>query len=89
MPDVTTIKVPRLLRERISRDASARGVTAAALLTELVDRYEREQRLAAVGDAYAAGPDAAYADDTAAWDETNADGLLARKSGRRSATHQL
>jgi len=47
-------KVPKPLRERISRDAAQRGITAAALLTELVDAYERRGRLEAVGRAYAA-----------------------------------
>jgi hypothetical protein len=74
MSEVTTIKVPRSLRERIARDASARGVTAAALIAELVDRYERERRLAAVGRAYeSVDPD--YAEETAAWHATSADGL--------------
>lgn len=75
MTDVTTIKVPRALRERIARDASQRGVTAASLLGELLDRYEREQRLIAVGAAYAAGSDAEYVDEIAAWDRLSADGL--------------
>jgi hypothetical protein len=75
MSDVTTIKVPRALRERISSHASQRGVAAASLIGELLDRYEREQRFAAVGEAYATGPDAGYADDVAAWDEVSADGL--------------
>ena len=75
MPAVTTIKVPPELRDRISRDAAARGVTAAALLAELVDRYEREQRLAAVGQAYAAEEHSDYGEETSAWDEASADGL--------------
>jgi len=77
MADVTTIKVPRALRERISHEASQRGVTAASLIGELLDRYEREQRIAAVGEAYTAGTDAGYAEDLAAWDEVTADGLPA------------
>lgn len=75
MTERTTIKVPRALRERISRDASQRGVTAAYLIKELVDRYEREQRLDAVGEAYAIQPDGGYVEETAAWDEAAADGL--------------
>ena len=75
MTDVTTIKVPRALRERISRNAARRGVTAAVLIGDLLDRYEREQRLAAVGNAYATAPDAGYGEETAAWDETDTDGL--------------
>ncbi len=72
---MTTIKVPKELRERISRDAARRGVTAAALISDLLDRDEREQRLAAVGEAYAAAPDADYAEETTAWDAASADGL--------------
>ena len=76
MTDVTTIKVPRALRERISQGAARRGVSAASLIGELLDRYEREQRLAAVGDAYAAtGAEAGYVAETAAWDEVMTDGL--------------
>lgn len=75
MLDLTTIKVSRSLRERISRDAAQRGVTAAALLGELLDSYEREQRFAAVGKAYAESPDVGYAEETGAWDAAIADGL--------------
>ena len=76
MTDVTTIKVPRALRERISQAAARRGVSAASLIGELLDRYEREQRLAAVGAAYtAARAESGHADERAAWDEVMADGL--------------
>lgn len=75
MPDVTTIKVPQALRHRISMGASRRGITAAALVGELVDRYEREQRLAAVGRSYDAAQDVGYGEETAAWDDVVADGL--------------
>ena len=75
MSDLTTIKVPRALRERISRDASQRGVTAAGLIGELLDTYERKQRLAAVGRAYAETPDAGYVQETEAWEAAAADGL--------------
>jgi hypothetical protein len=71
---VTTVKVPRSLRARIARDASASGQTAAGFLTTVVDRWEREQRLAAVRRAYG-GRDQAYRDETEAWDATGGDGL--------------
>jgi len=74
MTDLTTIKVPRALRERISRDAARRGITAASLIGDLLDGHEREQRLAAVGKAYATTPDASYVEETEAWDEASADG---------------
>ncbi len=76
MADVTTIKVSRALRERISRAGRHRGVTAAVLIGELLDSYERDTRLAAVSRAYAASPDAQYAEETAAWDEAADDGLM-------------
>lgn len=75
MPSLTTIKVSQDLRQRISRDAAERGVTAAALISELLDTYERELRLAAVGQAYARTADTAYVEETAAWDQTSLDGL--------------
>jgi hypothetical protein len=71
---VTTVKVPRSLRARIARDARANGQTAAGFLATMVDRWEREQRLAAVRRAYE-GRDQAYRDETEAWDLASADGL--------------
>ncbi len=50
-------------------------MTAAALMSELLDRYEREQRLTAVGEAYAMRPKDGYLEEIAAWDEAAADGL--------------
>jgi hypothetical protein len=70
----TTIKVPRELRDRINHDAGQRGLTAAALLAELLDDYERGRRLMAFGRAFAAGRDAEYQADTDLWDNTSADG---------------
>jgi hypothetical protein len=71
---VTTVKVPRSLRARIARDASANGQTAAGFLTTVIDRWEREQRLANVRRAYAAR-DEAYREETEAWDAARGDGL--------------
>lgn len=71
---VTTVKVPRSLRARIARDASANGQTAAGFLATVVDRWEREQRLAEVRRAYD-GHDQAYRDETETWDVTSTDGL--------------
>ncbi len=75
MPSLTTIKVSQDLRQRISRDAAQRGVTAAVLISELLDTYERDQRLAAVGKAYLGAVDVGYVDEIAAWDQTSFDGL--------------
>lgn len=63
----TTIKVPSELRDRINRDASARGLTAAKFLEQLLDHYEREQMLTAFGRAFATA-DATYRAETATWE---------------------
>lgn len=49
MAATTTIKVTTELRDRINRDALGRGVSAARFLEEMLDDYERAQRLLAVG----------------------------------------
>jgi hypothetical protein len=72
---MTTIKVPKRLRERISHDAARSGVSAAVYLSRLVDEEERRQRFAAVRSAYAADHDEAYDVETSEWDGTSADGL--------------
>lgn len=74
---VTTVKVPRSLRERITRDAANAGQTAAGFLTIVVDRWEREQRLAAVQRAYEDADDdrTDYRTETQAWETANTDGL--------------
>ena len=71
---VTTVKVPRSLRARITREAAASGQTAAGFLTTMIDRWEREQRLADVRRAYE-HRDKAYDVETHAWDATDSDGL--------------
>jgi hypothetical protein len=75
MTDVTTIKVSKPLRLRIAGDAASEGVSAAAFLERLVDRYEREQRLLAVGRVYRTGVDQDYVAETDAWDAAASDGL--------------
>jgi hypothetical protein len=70
---ITTVKVPRSLRERIARDAAASGLTAAAFLSEAVGRWEREQRLDAVRQAYRR-VDVSYGAETAEWDSSIDDG---------------
>ncbi|MGI8697136.1 MAG: toxin-antitoxin system protein [Mycobacteriales bacterium] len=71
---MTTIKVPKSLRERLSRDAAHEGLTAASFIEKLVDEHDREDRFDAVRRAYAT-TDAAYADETAEWDSLASDGL--------------
>ena len=67
-------KVPRSLRGRIARDAAASGQTAAGFLTTVVDRWEREQRLAGVRRVYE-HRESTYDKETRAWDTTDRDGL--------------
>lgn len=63
----TTIKVSTELRDRINRDARARGMTAAGLIEALLDGYERRQRMEAFGRAVRAA-DGGYWDEFHAWD---------------------
>jgi hypothetical protein len=72
---VTTIKVPVELRERIAHEASDLGLTAAGFLARLLAEHDRERRVAAVRAAYASPADAAYDEETRAWETTLADGL--------------
>lgn len=65
---MTTIKVSQPLRRRIAGDAAAEGVTAAAFLAGLLDRYERDRRFSQVRRAYAGGVDQEYAELTESWD---------------------
>jgi hypothetical protein len=71
---VTTVKVPRSLRTQIARHAAATGQTAAGFLSTVVNRWERDQRLADVRRAYE-HRDNAYDEETRAWDATDRDGL--------------
>jgi hypothetical protein len=71
---MTTIKVPRDLRARISREAAAQGTTAGGLISALLDDHEKRARLLAVGRAYASIDDA-YVAEVDLWDTVAADGL--------------
>lgn len=71
---MTTIKVPKHLRERIARNAARDGLTAAGLIAKLLEEHERQERFLAVRRAYAT-PDATYAEETQQWDSVVADGL--------------
>ena len=68
MTTLTTIKVPKALRDRITAQARAEGSTVAAHLTALLDEHERCRRLQAVGRAFARGLDDDYQADLATWD---------------------
>jgi predicted DNA-binding protein len=63
----TTIKVPTELRDRINRDAQDRGLTAAGLIEDLLDAYERRRRMESFGLAFRRADDL-YWDEFGAWD---------------------
>ena len=71
MASSTTIKVPIALRDRVNRDAAARGLTAAELLTELVEEYERRERLDSFGAAFARA-DEDYTSERKVWETVEA-----------------
>ena len=76
MTDLTTIKVPKTLRDAVMRSARAEGLTAAEFLQLVTQEHARCRRFAAVRQAYAAAPaDPDYAEITEAWNETAHDGL--------------
>jgi hypothetical protein len=76
MSDMTTIRIPKALRENVMRGARAEGLTAAEFLQLVTEEHARHQRFAAVRKAYAgAGHDHDYDELTEAWDTTTADGL--------------
>lgn len=72
---VTTTKVPRRLRERIAARAAEQRVTAAEVITQLLDDADRRARFDAVRDAYAS-TDHSSGDETAVWDSLAGDGEL-------------
>lgn len=71
---MSTVKVPRSLRVRISRDAATTGQTAAGFLSTVIDRWERDHRLAEVRRAYESR-DENDDEETSAWNATDGDGL--------------
>ncbi len=72
----TTIRVPIETRDRLAVQARARGVSIAALLTELAARTEREAILRAEREATRADAEKQPVRDEAAdWDDTLDDGL--------------
>ena len=76
MSEMTTIKVPKALRETVMQSARAEGLTAAEFLRRLIEEHARRQRFAAVRLAYVGGTrDRDYDEITAAWDQAGDDGL--------------
>lgn len=75
MPDpLTTVKVPRSLRERIAVRARQQRMTAAEVIAGLLDEADRHARFDAVRAAYA-HPDASYVEESETWDSLAGDGL--------------
>jgi hypothetical protein len=76
--DVTTIKVPKALRDRIAAHAADEGLTAQSFLQSLIDAHERNKRLAAVAAAYLESSDEdleSWREETEDWAAVDADGL--------------
>ena len=72
----TTIRVPVETRDRLAVQARGRGMSLAALLTELATRTEHEAMLRAERDATRADATAhAVHDEEIDWDEAAADGV--------------
>jgi hypothetical protein len=72
----TTIRVPVQTRDRLAVQARERGVSVAALLTELATRAEREAIFRAERDATRAEAALqAVRDENRDWDTTLGDGL--------------
>ncbi|HEY3563233.1 MAG TPA: hypothetical protein VGL05_37460 [Kribbella sp.] len=77
MSEMTSLKVPKHVRDTVMRSARAEGLTAAEFLQRVTEEHARHQRFAAVRRAYAEGSDtdSDYQEITAAWDEAGEDGL--------------
>ena len=81
MADVTTIKVSKPLRDRISAAAAQRAQTVQNFMEQVMDEHDRYERLAAVAAAMS-GADAETLNDwrseTADWAAVDADGDAAQ-----------
>ncbi|NUR95147.1 MAG: hypothetical protein HOV67_07800 [Kribbellaceae bacterium] len=76
MSEMTSLKVPKHVRDTVMRSARAEGLTAAEFLQRVTEEHARHRRFAAVRRAYAdSGRDSDYEELTAAWDEAGEDGL--------------
>ena len=74
--DLTTIKVSKTLRDRISANAAERDQTVQKFIEGVLEDYERRARLSAVAAAMAAADDATLADwrdETEAWAGADSD----------------
>lgn len=76
MADVTTIKVSKPLRDRISAAAAQRDQTVQNFMEQVMDEHDRRERLAAVAAAISGADDgtlSAWRSETAAWAAVDAD----------------
>jgi len=71
---MSTIKVEPELRDRINAEAASLGTTAGGLVQQLVDAYQRHQRMVAFGRAFKTA-DQSYWNELALWDAAISDGL--------------
>ncbi|MGF2943795.1 type II toxin-antitoxin system antitoxin MazE7 [Mycobacterium sp. Lab-001] len=72
----TTIRVPVQTRDRLAAQARERGISIAALLSELASRAQREASFRAERDATRAESTAAEVrEEDHDWDDSVADGL--------------
>ena len=74
--DLTTIKVSKTLRDRISAGASERRQTVQKFIEGVLEDYERRGRLSAVAAAMATADDATLADwrhESEAWAGADSD----------------
>lgn len=72
----TTIRVPVQTRDRLAAQARERGISIAALLSELASRGQRENSFRAERDATRAESTAAEVrEEDRDWDDSVADGL--------------
>ncbi|GJF12913.1 hypothetical protein NGTWS0302_09800 [Mycolicibacterium cyprinidarum] len=70
MADVTTIKVTKGLRDRISAAAARRDQTVQSFIEDVMDDHDRHRRLAAVAAAIGGADEetlSAWRGETAAW----------------------
>jgi predicted transcriptional regulator len=76
MADVTTIKVSKPLRDRISAAAARRHQTVQSFMEQVMDEHDRHARLAAVAAAIGAADDetlSGWRSETADWTAVDAD----------------
>ena len=74
--EITTIKVTKALRNRITAAAAEQHLTVQKFMEDVVETYERRRRLAAVAAAMAAADEHTlqqWRDETASWAAVDVD----------------